>query len=102
MFPSQLDGITCFSGSPNDDEASQPLQCFDKNLFVFCRVSSELIAVSEQYNSSSSDNLGAKVLHSIDLNNKTTLLGSPLIPLKNILTCQIVGLYAQLYFNWFF
>ncbi|XP_065919067.1 ras-specific guanine nucleotide-releasing factor RalGPS2-like isoform X2 [Dysidea avara] len=39
-----LDGVNCFCGNPNDDEASQPLQCFDKNLFVFCRVPPEQIA----------------------------------------------------------
>jgi len=51
LLPLQLDGITCFGSNSNDDEASQPLQCFDKNLFVFSRVPSEHIAVSEQYNS---------------------------------------------------
>ena len=46
-FCLQVDaGITCLCGSSAEDEATKPLHSFDKNLFDFCKVPADQIAVS--------------------------------------------------------
>ena len=47
---SQIDiGVSCFSGSSADDEATKPLHSFDKNLFDLCKVPADQIAVSVKH-----------------------------------------------------